>query len=82
MNKAMTHQEALDKGYKEFKGEGYSVLAHPKSCFFCKRCTDIFYDYTNGPYMFFCDLFEDGEDTTERIDKGMSGVCPDYIKVE
>ena len=25
-------------------------------CVFCKRCTDIFYDYTNGPYMFFCEL--------------------------
>ena len=40
----MTQQEAVDKGYKEFKGEGYTVMAHPKSCFFCKHCTDIIYD--------------------------------------
>lgn len=25
-------------------------------CVFCRHCTDIFYDYTNGPYMFMCDL--------------------------
>lgn len=24
-------------------------------CVFCKHCTDLFYDYTNGPYMFTCD---------------------------
>ena len=27
-----------------------------KCCAFCKHCTDIFYDYTNGPYLFFCDI--------------------------
>lgn len=25
-------------------------------CVFCKHCTDLLYDYTNGPYMFMCDL--------------------------
>ena len=24
-------------------------------CVFCKHCTDLFWDYTNGPYMFTCD---------------------------
>ena len=74
----MTKQEAIEKGFKEFKGEGYSVMAHPKSCFFCEHCTDIFYDYTNGPYMFFCDLTEDGEDTTDRINKGLKGSCNNF----
>ena len=29
-----------------FRGPGYAVKAHPKSCFFCQHLTDIFYDYT------------------------------------
>ena len=24
-------------------------------CVFCKHCTDVIYDYSNGPYMFMCD---------------------------
>lgn len=24
-------------------------------CAFCRHCTDLFYDYTNGPYLFICD---------------------------
>lgn len=24
-------------------------------CVFCKHCTDLFYDYTNGPYGFTCE---------------------------
>lgn len=24
-------------------------------CVFCKHCKDLFWDYTNGPYMFMCD---------------------------
>lgn len=27
-----------------------------KDCLFCKNCTDLFYDYTNGPYMVICKL--------------------------
>ena len=25
-----------------------------KCCAFCANCTDIYYDYTNGPYWFLC----------------------------
>lgn len=25
-------------------------------CLLCKHCTDVFLDYSNGPYMFMCDL--------------------------
>ena len=36
--------------------ENHSVYAMPVThCVFCKHCSDIFYDYTNGPYMFMCD---------------------------
>ena len=27
-----------------------------RSCLFCKHCTDLFWDYTHGPYMFYCEL--------------------------
>ena len=26
-----------------------------KCCLICKHCTDIFWDYTHGPYMLFCE---------------------------
>ena len=30
------------------------VKAPEKSCFFCRHMSDIFYDYSNGPYMALC----------------------------
>lgn len=54
-----------------FRGPGYTVKAHPKSCFFCQHLTDIFYDYTNGPYGFVCNLEGD-------IETGMRGVCDNF----
>lgn len=32
-----------------------------KHCLFCEHCTDYFYDYTNGPYLFLCDKHNDGD---------------------
>ena len=57
-----------------FRGPGYTVKAHPKSCFFCKHLTDIFYD-SGGPYAFICDVDGDNE-------AGMNGVCPDFKEEE
>lgn len=54
-----------------FRGPSYTVKAHPKSCFFCQHLTDIFYDYTNGPYGFVCNLEGD-------IETGMRGVCQGF----
>lgn len=34
---------------------GYYYKGPEKSCLFCIHCTDIFYDYSHGPYMFICD---------------------------
>lgn len=35
---------------------GLTITVHnDKDCIFCKHCECI-WDYTNGPYMFFCDL--------------------------
>jgi len=50
-----------DSEMKVFECEYYTVRAHKHSCFFCSHCTDIFYDYTNGPYLFICDIGRDIE---------------------
>lgn len=46
----------------------FSVVADSNSCFFCDHCTDIYYDYENGPYMFICA-------ECQETDKGLSGSC-------
>ena len=33
---------------------GKTYIFPAKHCAFCEHCTDIWYDYTNGPYMFLC----------------------------
>lgn len=41
---------------KLYKSGNGLIYRMPKNhCVFCEHCTDIFYDYTNGPYMFICD---------------------------
>lgn len=43
------------KGYRRYRLDDYfSVDAPEKCCLFCKYCSDVFYDYSHGPYMFFC----------------------------
>ena len=42
---------------KPFKCDNGTTYSIPENhCVFCEHCTDIFYDYTNGPYLFFCDI--------------------------
>ena len=43
-----------DQRTYEATEQGYSVVAHKRSCFFCNHLTDIWFDYANGPYMFHC----------------------------
>lgn len=38
-------------------------VKYDEDCVFCKHCTDIFWDYTHGPYMLFC---EDDHDVSQR----------------
>lgn len=45
---------------------GRTYQAPDKSCCFCKHCTDIFYDFTHGPYLFMCDLERDAEKAFEN----------------
>ena len=53
----------------------YSVMAHERSCLFCTHCTDVFWDYSSGPYMFICDADGDTQD-------GMSGDCDGFVEEE
>ena len=53
---------------KTYECEHYSLSAPERSCFFCARCTDIWFDYANGPYMFWCDVDAD-------VDAGLKGEC-------
>ncbi len=54
-------------------GPGVVVIAPERACLFCEHCTDIWWDYTSGPYLFFCDKYED----VTKVD-GPSGNCPDF----
>lgn len=42
---------------KPFECEnGFIYQVPDDSCYICDHCTDIWYDYTHGPYMSLCDL--------------------------
>ena len=56
---------------RKYECEHYSVLAPPTCCLFCNHCTDVFWDHTNGPYLFFC---EEKADTTI----GAKGECESF----
>ena len=32
------------------------VVVSEGECLVCKHCTDMWYDYSNGPYMVLCDI--------------------------
>ena len=60
-----------DTVMRKYECEYYSLSAPATSCFFCDHCTDIFFDFSHGPYMFFCELDED-------VDVGLSGKCKTF----
>ena len=51
--------------------EKLSVSAPETCCLFCEWCTDVWWDYTNGPYMFYC---VGNKDTS----KGALGKCEHF----
>lgn len=55
-------------GLRTYECEHYSLSAPERSCFFRQHCTDIWFDYTNGPYMFWCDL-------EANVESGLKGEC-------
>lgn len=60
-------------------GTVYGIPYDTKCCLICKHCTDIWYDYTNGPYMFSCEL---NEDTRECINCNSFELQEDTLTVE
>lgn len=60
----------IPKGYKlfELRAAGKKYVAKKNSCLFCKYCTDIYWDYTNGIYSIVCDK-------EKSIDNGIAGKC-------
>lgn len=46
--------------FKCENGKTYAVCKD--MCIVCSKCSDIFYDYSNGPYLFFCEDNIDTED--------------------
>lgn len=56
--------EGYVKWYSDLMGVTYVVPA--RCCLLCAKCTDVFLDYTNGPYMFICD---DNHDTAKGMDE-------------
>lgn len=51
-----------------FKCENGFYYKFPENhCVFCKNCGHILYDYTNGPYMFMCDLGYDSYETCNNF---------------
>ena len=54
---------------RPYKIGPFVITVPVRSCYFCKHCTDIFWDYyTKGPYTLFCE---------EELDiaNGMRGTC-------
>ena len=54
-------------------GSGMTVNAPDTCCLFCSKCTDVYWDYENGPYMFFC---------TDELPPGpaFEGKCEAFIE--
>lgn len=56
-----------------------TIRAHPKACFFCDHCTDIYWDYSHGPYAFVCEKHSCLDDAWDEIlTNGLSGICPEF----
>lgn len=45
--------------YYQIKGGPLIKCLNDTDCLFCKHCSDVFWDYTNGPYLIICDLGEE-----------------------
>ena len=59
----------MEKKTKPFEcSNGRSYQLPERHCAFCKYCTDIFFDYTHGPYMFFCNLGHDDFETCGKFE--------------
>lgn len=55
---------------------GLEMWCPETSCVFCAKLRDLVYDYTNGPYLFFCEDDTDGSLT----EQGYIGECPLFVE--
>ena len=60
----------LPDGYVKWHSDvlGVTYAVPDRCCLLCSKCTDIFLDYTNGPYFVVCGDHQD-------IPDGMNGGC-------
>ena len=73
----------IQKLWEASDGLGPYCWCPAKSCVFCNHCTDIYYDYSNGPYMFACELDKDkSADDYFQIEKGVIGKCEYFIEIK
>lgn len=63
-----------------YECDEYKCDAHPRGCFFCKHITDVWWDYTNGPYMIMCELQK--EDEQDLPTYGCFGECKHFDEDE
>lgn len=49
---------------------GSQYVCPDKACVFCDHCTDIFYDYTHGPYLICCELNKHPDDNCKYFTEG------------
>lgn len=60
---------------KAYECDFYRAIAPSTSCLFCEHCDDVFWDYSNGPYMFICDACAD-------TSAGAMGSCGAFVEEE
>ena len=70
--------------HKAFElSDGRKIGAHKHSCLFCKHCSDIFWDYSNGIYAIFCDIeWNNAESMSEHINLSFKGKCKSFEESE
>ena len=60
-----------DEATREYQCGLYVIDAHPRSCFFCDHCTDIFCEWSGKPYKLICNKGHESDD-------GIQGKCKDF----
>lgn len=61
----------------DFFGNVKVKVKQDKCCLFCDHCTDVFWDYENGPYWVVCEL-----DNEHQKEHNAQGKCENFIESE
>ena len=66
----------MEKRLRKWTADGGPSWWCPqKCCAFCDKCQTVFWDYTNGPYLCFCDL-----DLDPNESGGYAGKCESFVE--